>query len=410
MSSLSELRMEKAQLEDTDLYDEVKHQSLFTGLFSLRKLRIKDNYLHDLDVRVFQNLSQLVYLDMTNSRIHTLRSGLFSPLSSLRYLYIGENNLGEVPGDIFNGLFRLNVLTFQNNILSSLDPKTFAQTLRLTDLYLPGNQISTIKPGTVLPGNTSLRFDISKNPFSCTCSLAWFRQWLDSADIDFKHADQTLCSGTSLKGLSKQPILSFHPDDHCGVNIFLIAGISFTGIFLFFITLLAYNRRWWLNHKLFLLKLAVVGYKEMAEDFDADNYEFHLNLMFLEEEEEWVDRVMKPALEERFPHLQNIIYGDKDLHLGMFYINAINDALDNSFKTVLLISNQSIRDAWCMTKLRMALEHLNETGLDKIILIFLEDIEDENLPYLGVIDGIGGAVEALTKPESEVSVPPVSIF
>ena len=35
-----------------------------------------------------------------------------------------------------------------------------------------------------------------------------------------------------------------------------------------------------------------------------------------------------------------------------------------------------------MTKLRMALEHLNETGLDKIILIFLEDIKDENLPYL----------------------------
>ncbi|XP_791913.4 slit homolog 3 protein [Strongylocentrotus purpuratus] len=382
MSSLSELRMEKARLKDTVLYDQEKHQSLVTGLFSLRKLRIKDNFLYDLDVRIFQNLSQLVHLDMTNSRIHTLRSGLFSPLPSLRYLYISENNLVEVPGDLFNGLFGLKVLYFQNNILSSLDPKTFAQTLTLTDLYLPGNQISTIKPGTVLPGNTSLRFDVSKNPFTCTCPLAWFRQWLDSADIDFKHADQTLCSGTSLKGLSKQPILSFHPEDHCGVNVFLIVGISLTGIFLFLITMLAYNRRWWLNHKLFLLKLAVVGYEEMAEAFDADNYKFHLNLMFLEEEEEWVDRVMKPALEERLPHLQNIIYGDKDLHLGMFYINAINDALDNSFKTVLLISNQSIRDAWCMTKLRMALEHLNETGLDKIILIFVEDIEDENLPYL----------------------------
>eukprot|EP00057_Strongylocentrotus_purpuratus_P033566 XP_791913.3 PREDICTED: toll-like receptor 3 [Strongylocentrotus purpuratus] len=382
MSSLSELRMEKARLKDTVLYDKDKHQSLFTGLFSLCTLRIKDNFLYDLDVRIFQNLSQLVHLDMTNSRIHTLRSGLFSPLPSLRYLYISENNLVEVPGDLFNGLFGLKVLYFQNNILSSLDPKTFAQTLTLTDLYLPGNQISTIKPGTVLPGNTSLRFDVSKNPFTCTCPLAWFRQWLDSADIDFKHADQTLCSGTSLKGLSKQPILSFHPEDHCGVNVFLIVGISLTGIFLFLITMLAYNRRWWLNHKLFLLKLAVVGYEEMAEAFDADNYKFHLNLMFLEEEEEWVDRVMKPALDERLPHLQNIIYGDKDLHLWNVLHQCHHDALDNSFKTVLLISNQSIRDAWCMTKLRMALEHLNETGLDKIILIFVEDIEDENLPYL----------------------------
>ena len=174
MSNLSELRMEKARLKDTVLYDKDKHQSLFTGLFSLRKLRIKENFLYDLDVRIFQNLSQLVYLDMSNSRIHTLRSGLFSPLPSLRNLYISENNLVEVPGDLFNGLFSLSRLYLQNNILSSLDPKTFAQTLRLTDLYLPGNQISTIKPGTVLPANTSLRFDISKNPLSCTCSLAWF--------------------------------------------------------------------------------------------------------------------------------------------------------------------------------------------------------------------------------------------
>ncbi|XP_063953948.1 protein artichoke-like [Lytechinus pictus] len=382
MSSLGELRMENAQLENTTLYDKDKNQSLFAGLSSLYKLRIKGNYLHDLDIRVFQNLSRLVDLDMTNSRIYTLRSGLLSPLISLRYLYLSENSLVELPGDVFNGLFNLKVLYFQNNILSSLDPQTFAQTLELTDLYLPGNQISTIKPGTVLPGNNSLRLDISNNPLSCTCSLKWFRQWLDTANIDFKHAHKTLCSGTSLKGFKKQPILSFHPEDYCGVNIFLIAGVSFAGIFICLLTILAYHRRWWLNHKIFLLRLAVVGYKEMAEDFEADHYEFHLNLMFHEDEEEWVDRVMRPALEERLPHLRNIIYGDKDLHLGMFYINAIFHALDNSFKTVLLISNRSVDDAWCMTKLRMALEHINDTGLDKIVLLFVEEIDDENLPYL----------------------------
>ena len=35
-----------------------------------------------------------------------------------------------------------------------------------------------------------------------------------------------------------------------------------------------------------------------------------------------------------------------------------------------------------MTKLRMAVEHMNDTKLEKVILIFLEDIDDDHLPYL----------------------------
>ncbi|XP_011675979.2 insulin-like growth factor-binding protein complex acid labile subunit [Strongylocentrotus purpuratus] len=382
MTHLYELRMEKAQLTGSHLYDVVNNQSLFTGLHALKRLRLKDNYLHSLDSRVFYNLSKLYYLDMTNSNIHVLRSGVFYPLSSLAVLRLSGNKLAEIAGDTFHGLSHLSFLNLQNNGLRGLEVTTFAQNPKLKTLLLPGNQISIIKPETVFPSNISLHLDVSRNPFACTCSLIWFRQWLHSANIDLKHADQTLCSGTSLKEFVNKPILSFHPEDHCGVNVVLIVVLSFLGVLVGVMAMLVYNKRWWLNHKIFLLKLAIVGYIEMEEDFNAGNYRHHLNLMFHETEEEWVNQVMKPALEERLPHLQNIIYGDEDLHLGMYYINALYDAIDNSFKTVLLLSNQSVNNAWTMTKLRMALEHINDTGLDKVILIFVEDIEDDNLPYL----------------------------
>eukprot|EP00057_Strongylocentrotus_purpuratus_P021504 XP_011675978.1 PREDICTED: toll-like receptor 4 [Strongylocentrotus purpuratus] len=382
MTHLHELRMEKAQLTGSHLYDVVNNQSLFTGLHALKRLRLKDNDLHSLDSRVFYNLSKLYYLDMTNSNIHVLRHGVFHPLSSLADLRLSGNKLAEIAGDTFHGLSYLYFFNLQNNGLRGLEVTTFAQNPKLKILLLSGNQISIIKPGTVLPSNSSLRLDVSRNPFTCTCSLTWFRQWLHSANIDLKNADQTLCSGTSLKEFADKPILSFHPEDHCGVNIILIVVLSFSGVLVGVMALLVYNKRLWLNHKIFLLKLAIVGYTEMEEDFNAGNYRHHLNLMFQETEEEWVNQVMKPALEERLPHLQNIIYGDEDLHLGMYYINALYDAIDNSFKTVLLLSNQSVNDAWTMTKLRMALEHINDTGLDKVILIFVEDIEDENMPYL----------------------------
>ena len=67
---------------------------------------------------------------------------------------------------------------------------------------------------------------------------------------------------------------------------------------------------------------------------------------------------------------------------GSFYLNAIYDVIENSYKTVLLLSNQSVEDTWFMIKLRMAVEHMNDTKLEKVILIFLEDIDDDHLPYL----------------------------
>ena len=148
--------------------------------------------------------------------------------------------------------------------------------------------------------------------------------------------------------------------------------------------LLVYNKRWWLNHKIFLLKLAIVGYTEMEEDFNG----WQLSSSSQPHVPGNRRGVGQSGYENlhwrrRLPHLQNIIYGDEDLHLGM-YSTSTHSTMpsDNSFKTVVLLSNRSIDDAWTMTKLRMALEHINDTGLDKVILIFVEDIEDENMPYL----------------------------
>ena len=128
--------------------------------------------------------------------------------------------------------------------------------------------------------------------------------------------------------------------------------------------------------------MAIVGYHEITEDRDPEDYEFQLNLMFHDDDEWWVNDFMKPFLEQEMPHLERIIFGDADLHPGSFYLNAIYDVIENSHKTILLLSNQSVDDTWYMTKLRMAVEHMNDTKLEKVILIFLEDIDDDHLPYL----------------------------
>ncbi|XP_041471186.1 toll-like receptor 4 [Lytechinus variegatus] len=224
--------------------------------------------------------------------------------------------------------------------------------------------------------------DASGNPFVCTCDLRWFLKWLSSSNVEVIHPNDTNCSQSSFKDMVKSPILSFNPDKYCGINILLITSVSFAVLLVAAFSLLAYWKRWWFNYKVFLLRLAICGYKELVQDFEDQDYEYQLNLMYQEEDEEWVDDIMKPVLQERFPQLERVAFGDNDLHLGMFYINALHYAVENSFKTVILLSKNSVREAWFITKVRIALEELNDSRLDKIILFFLEDIEDDDLPYL----------------------------
>eukprot|EP00057_Strongylocentrotus_purpuratus_P016046 XP_011670520.1 PREDICTED: toll-like receptor 7 [Strongylocentrotus purpuratus] len=316
----------------------------------------------------------------------------------------------------------LRTLKLNHNFITVIEKRLFSRTPSLQELLLHDNQISTIDPFTLIPTSlnvlviannpftctcqlawfrewldkvclqivarsqwkadkpkrlsywrstgTLVRFlFIANNPFTCTCQLAWFREWLDKVNATIYQRSEICCSSTSFKLLRDQTIWSFHPKDYCGVNIYLIVGVSLTiMVTVLSLRILTYQKRWWLNHKLFLLKLAIIGYQEIIENQGPEDYEYQLNLMFREDDEWWINDCIKPFLQERMSHLEHIVFGDSGLHPGSLYLNAIYDVIENSYKTVLLLSNQSVEDAWFMTKLRMAVEHINDTKLEKVIL------------------------------------------
>nr|XP_054765720.1 toll-like receptor 4 [Lytechinus pictus] len=331
---------------------------------------------------MFSPLQQMKKLDLVRCNLQRITSQVFKNLGGLEELLLNTNSIVYISEYAFQNLQNLSSLLLQYNRIYSIGKNLFKGTTNLKRLYLQENKITTIEPGTVFPPRL-LRLNISGNILICNCELAWFVHWTRTAtNVSFGPQNETLCSNNSFSELQNKPIWSFHPEEYCGINIILVTGVSIAIIIVMFLSLLVYHKRWWFNHKMFLLKLAILGYDEITEDADPSDYQYQLNIMFHDDDAEWVNENLKPALEERMPHLQNIAFGDEDLHLGMYYLNALHHNIDNSFKTVLLISNKSEDDAWFMTKLRMAVEHVNDTKLDKIILIFLEDIHEASLPYL----------------------------
>ncbi|XP_063955702.1 toll-like receptor 3 [Lytechinus pictus] len=380
LTSLQRMFLCKNNLQSRHLFDTLTSRSLFTSLETLLTLDLRENDLDMLAPGTFNPLKKLEILLLSQSSVKVLFSSVFKGLTSLKTLDLSDNYISSISDDIFPIQSQLSILNMSNNNLGIISSTLFNINPQLQRLYIQQNKITTIKRGKIFPKN--FRIDASRNPFSCTCDLRWFVRWLRSTNVEVIHPNDTVCSQSSIKDMVESPILSFNPDKYCGINILLITSVSLTAILVVALSLFAYWKRWWFNYKVFLLRLAICGYKELIQDFEDHDYEYQLNLMFQEEDQEWVDDIMKPVLQERFPHLERVVFGDNDLHLGMFYINALHYAVENSFKTVLLLSNNSVREAWFITKVRIALEELNDSRLDKVVLFFLEDIDNDNLPYL----------------------------
>ena len=56
--------------------------------------------------------------------------------------------------------------------------------------------------------------------------------------------------------------------------------------------------------------------------------------------------------------------------------------IENSFKIIVIVSSASVNDAHFLTQLQMVVEHMNEVQLEKVVIVFREDIPNNQLPYL----------------------------
>lgn len=113
----------------------------------------------------FRGLSSLERLILRYNDFVSLPSRIFSGLFSLRELRLARNpQLSELPGDLFTGLSSLEELSLSSNRLATLSSDLFAGLHNLKGLDLSGNRLESVSPGIFYGLSRLGRINLSGNP------------------------------------------------------------------------------------------------------------------------------------------------------------------------------------------------------------------------------------------------------
>ena len=161
----------------------------FFAASNLKIIRLNRNILtlSERQTPAFGNLGMLEWLDLSNNANLawnvTLLKMLLSNLTNLRKIELDGTGLHELPSGLFGNLTKITTLELSNNHISSWHADLFKNLDKLELLTIRNNSITLINRTSLIYLKSLKHLDASGNPFSCTCDLIWFRDWIFSSNV-----------------------------------------------------------------------------------------------------------------------------------------------------------------------------------------------------------------------------------
>ena len=121
--------------------------SAFQRLSNLEVLKLNDNNLTKLESETFQDLENLLELDLSYNNLETLQM-TFQDLENLLELDLSYNNLETLQNDVFAGLHSLSTLDLTDTFLRSIQERAFSSLENLNTLNLEINELEDLHDDT----------------------------------------------------------------------------------------------------------------------------------------------------------------------------------------------------------------------------------------------------------------------
>ncbi|XP_030847119.1 toll-like receptor 4 [Strongylocentrotus purpuratus] len=356
-------------------------KSLFTGIAQSEIDRL-------LLVKAFNDVPRDFFDPLRGKRLSYLRLGqnefkfypsIFANLTSVYEMVLEIFHIGVLEPAFFDGMKELRSLTASVTWIEQVNPSGSSWKIDLRELDLSENslgRLSCLSP-FAFKGLTNLTsLDLAGNAES-----QWLIKMLRGA-IDVQNGKETTCSSSSLKPFGGEALESIQPNDLCTTNCLVYFSTVSIVVIVVIVIVIVYHYRWQLRYKLFLLRLAILGYREILDENDREEYDFDIYVISTEDDENWIQDQLKPYF-QGLPYYKRSrnVFTDDDLPIGMHRTEAVDRVLTKSFKIIVLVSKAACADDWFMTCFRMAMDQVADTQTENILLVFLENIEEDEMPF-----------------------------
>nr|WBP49906.1 Toll-like receptor protein [Mimachlamys nobilis] len=360
---------------------------------TLKELYLLDNrYKFDrklsLYKTVFASIPNLLQLELTGNFLPSGSNDLkdlFTNLNKLEKLVLQNTALKGLPRNVFQKIPNLRHLILIGNYISGWDddPEVFGNITSLRSLYLDGNNIKLVNK-TSFPVSFLDSLDkicLTNNPFTCTCDLKWFLDWMKSSKhtVIVNYPRRYVCryppqmNNVLLKDYNPTTEMCLQIDYPLIRNICIAVFVP--TIIVLIIASLGYKFRFRISYWLHILGIKRVGYKRIESDID---YLYDAFVIYAAINREFVFDFMIPELEGKVGC--RLCVHERDFEVGRFIVDNITTHFERSKNIILVLSKAFLNSEWCTFELTLTQSRTTIEGPGVLTVILLEELDTAMLP------------------------------
>ncbi|XP_052099447.1 toll-like receptor 4 [Mytilus californianus] len=397
--------------------------------YEIPSLRFSDNTLEYLDgsSNIFYswkgpllNLNHVRFLNLSNNLCSYVSKVFFYSTPNLQIMHVDNNLLGfvlpdDVNGEILQNLHKLEEINLAYNRIPSLPYKFFKSQALLKKISLSGNMLDEISfkishmihlrhldlsynrlssiskdvrdhlDKTVRP-NMKLELDLTGNPFKCTCETIGFVKWMFQTAIKLHNQRKYQCKlSNGEKIFIQNPSRLYEKlKKECSTFTSLIIGTTVVMLLLLAIISWAiiYRYRWKLRYMYYMVKNRYHGQQPITSTENERIYTYDAFISYADNDRFFVHEKFLNKLEDESG--LKLCLHKRDFLPGNDIAANITNAIHESRKVVVIMSQHFLKSYWCMFEYNMArIESIYSRNKENILfLVFLEELSSKDLPLI----------------------------